>query len=354
VTLALVIDEQGFPKYSKLYPGNQGESKTLKEIIESLVATNPELATNKTIVMDAGIANAENVAYLKENNFHYIVVNKGKKDFLPSDTDDMETIKKTDNYTLEVKRCEKDGEALLLCHSTARESKDRGIRTRQENIFIERLQYLHDGLSKKGRTKSYPKINEMIGRLRQKYPQASKLYNIEVIPETGVQKDIKATSIKFERREQYKDISKFDGCYVLKTDLIELSNETIWKTYIMLTRIENAFRSMKSHLGLRPVFHQNENSADAHIFISVLAYHILHTIEYKLRQHGEHLSWASIRETLSTHQRLTIEYNVKKENKIVRHHMRVCSNPEPDHKKIYRMLGIENEPLPRNLYNANL
>ena len=85
----------------------------------------------------------------------------------------------------------------------------------------------------------------------------------------------------------------------------------------MLTRIENAFRSMKSHLGLRPVFHQNENSADAHIFISVLAYHILHTIEYKLRQHGEHLSWASIRETLSTHQRLTIEYNVKKENKIV-------------------------------------
>lgn len=354
VTLALVIDEQGFPKYSKLYPGNQGESKTLQEIIESLVATNPGLATNKTIVMDAGIANAENVAWLKENNFHYIVVNKGKKDFLPSDTDDMETIKKTDNYTLEVKRCEKDGEALLLCHSTARESKDRGIRTRQENIFIERLQYLHDGLSKKGRTKSYPKIIEMIGRLRQKYPQASKLYNIEVIPETEVQKDIKATSIKFEKREQYKDISKFDGCYVLKTDLINLSNETIWKTYIMLTRIENAFRSMKSHLGLRPVFHQNENSADAHIFISVLAYHILHTIEYKLRQNGEHRSWASIRETLSTHQRLTIEYNVKKENKIVRHHLRVCSNPEPDHKKIYRMLGLENEPLPRNLYNANL
>jgi hypothetical protein len=114
--------------------------------------------------MDAGIANAENVAWLKENNFYYIVVNKGNKDFLPSDTDDMEIIKKTDNYTLEVKRCEKDGEALLLCHSTAREFKDLGIRTRQGKIFIERLQYLHDGLSKKGRTKSYPKINEMIGR----------------------------------------------------------------------------------------------------------------------------------------------------------------------------------------------
>jgi len=354
LTLALVIDEQGFPKYSKLYPGNQGESKTLKEIIESLVATNPGLATNKTIVMDAGIANAENIDYLKENNFHYIVVNKGKKGFLPSDTDEMEPVKQTDNYTLEVKRLEENGEALLLCHSTARESKDSGIRTRQENIFIERLQYLHDGLSKKGRTKSYPKINEMIGRLRQKYPKASKLYNVEVIPETGEQKNIKATSIKWEKREQYKDISKFDGCYVLKTDLIHLSNEDIWTTYIMLTRIENAFRSMKSHLGLRPVFHQNENSADAHIFISVLAYHILHTIEYKLRQHGEQRSWASIREALSTHQRLTIEYNVKKENKIERQHMRVCSNPEPDHKNIYRMLGLKNEPLSRKFYNINL
>jgi transposase len=112
-----------------------------------------------------------------------------------------------------------------------------------------------------------------------------------------------------------------------KGKVVDLSNEAIWKTYIILTRIENAFRSMKSHLGLRPVFHQNENSADAHIFISVLAYHILHTIEYKLRQHGERRSWPSIRSALSTHQRLTIEYNIKKENKIVCHHIRVCSKP---------------------------
>ncbi len=352
LTLALIIDEQGFPKYSKLYPGNQGESKTLKEIIEALVKTNPILAANRTVVMDAGIANAENIKYLKENDFHYIVVNKGKKDFSTQDTDQMEAIKKTDTYTLEVKRREKDGEALLLCHSTAREEKDFGIRNRQESIFIERLTYFLDGLSKKGRTKSYPKVIEIIGRLRGKYPKASKLYDIEVVPETGTSKNIKAKTILWNKRDQYKDINKFDGCYVLKTDRLDLSDKEIWETYIMLTKIENSFRSMKSHLGLRPIFHQNENSADAHIFISVLAYHILHTIEYKLRQHGEKRSWASIRESLSTHQRLTIEYNVKNQNKIVRQHMRVCSRPEPDHKKIYRMLGLNDEPLPRKLYNA--
>jgi len=83
----------------------------------------------------------------------------------------------------------------------------------------------------------------------QNYP-----YNSEVVPETDVQKNIKVTSIKWEKRD--------------------FENRS-WKTYIMITRIEDAFRSMKLHLGLRPVFHQNKNSADAHIFISVFAYHIL-------------------------------------------------------------------------------
>jgi transposase len=192
----------------------------------------------------------------------------------------------------------------------------------------------------------------MIGRLRKKYPQASKLYDIEVMPEPVTQKNIKAKAILWKKRDQYKDINRFDGCYVLKTDRLDLSDKEIWETYIMLTRIEGAFRSMKSHLGVRPIFHQNEKSADAHIFISVLAYHILHTIEHKLRQYGEKRSWASIRESLSTHQRLTIEYNVKKQKKIVRYHIRVCSRPEPDHKNIYRMLGLNEEPLPKKTYNA--
>ncbi len=353
LTLALIIDEHGFPKYSKLYPGNQGESKTLKQIIESLIEINPALAKNRTIVMDAGIANNENVEYLKENKFHYIVVNKGKKDFTTDDTDQMETIRKTDDYTIEVKRLEKDNEALLLCHSTARAGKDYGIRNRQETIFLDRLQYFHDGLSQKNRTKSYPKIIEMIGRLREKYPKASKLYDIEVVPESGTHKSIKATAILWNKRDKYKEINKFDGCYVLRTDRLDLSDKEIWETYIMLTRIEGAFRSMKSHLGLRPIFHQNEKSGNAHLFISVLAYHILHTIEYKLRRQGENRCWATIRESLSTHQRLTIEYNMKKNNKIVRQHMRVCSQPEPDHKNIYRLLGLKEIPLPRNLYDAN-
>lgn len=353
LTLALIIDEQGFAKYSNLYPGNQAESQTLKEIIESLIEMRPSLAEDRTVIIDAGIATKENIAYLKDNQFHYIVVSRGKGDFAESDVSNMQLIRQTDRYSIEVNRRETDGEAFLLCRSTSREGKDKGIRTRQENLFIERLEYYRDGLSKKRRTKSYPKIIEMIGRVREKYPRASKLYEVEVIPEEKPRKNaLLAKDIIWNKKPRYDALAKFDGCYVLKTDRLDLSDKEIWETYIMLTQIENAFRSMKSSLGLRPNFHQKEDRADAHMFISVLAYHILHSIEFKLRQQGDHRTWATIREVLSTHQRLTIEYDVKEQNKAQRHHLRLCSTPEAEHKEIYGRLGVNEVPLPRMLHAA--
>lgn len=350
LTLALVIDEQGFAKYSQLYPGNQVESRTLAQIIESLVRLRPNPAKERTVIVDAGIATKDNIAFLKEHHFHYIVVHRGKSDFTPDDTDRMQIIHQAERYLLEVKRRQKDNEAFLLCRSTARQGKDRGIRTRQENLFLERLQYYHDGLGKKGRTKSYPKVIEMIGRLREKYPRASKLYDVEVVAADKPGKSVKARAVVWKKRSSYDQEHKFDGCYVLRTDRLDLSDDQIWKTYVMLTRVENAFRSMKSSLGLRPNFHQIEQRADTHLFISVPAYHILHVIEYKLRQAGDHRSWATIRDILSTQQRLTIEYNVKEQNQVNRHHLRVCSSAEPEHKRIYRSMGLAETPLPRKLH----
>ena len=352
LTLALVVDEQGFAKYSQLYPGNQAECKTLENIIEDLIRLRPNLAKDRTVVLDAGIATKENIEYLERKKFHYIVVNRGKGDFTDADTKQMTMIRQNDEYTLEVKRQEKDGQAFLLCRSSARKGKDYGIRNRQEQLFVERLQYYHEGLSKKGHTKQYPKVVEMIGRLREKYPKASKLFEVTVEPEDKTAKVIKAKTVVWKKRTQYDEQSKFDGCYVLHTDRLDPTDKEIWETYVMLTRVESAFRSLKSSLGLRPNFHQNPEHADAHMFISVLAYHILHTIEYKLRQCGDHRLWATIREVLSTHQRLTITYNVKEQKQIQRQHLRLCSNPEPTHKQIYQNLGLKQVPLPRKLYAA--
>jgi len=349
LTLALVVDEHGFAKYSRLYPGNQVECHTLEQIIESLIALRPNLAKDRTVIMDAGIATDENITFLKANHFHYIVVQRGKADFTADETDAMHVIRQIKQYTVEVKRHSMENESLLFCRSTGRTEKDQGIRSRQEKLFLERLQYYQGGLGKKGHTKLYPKVLEMIGRLREKYPRASKLYDVEVIPEENPGAKIKAKAIIWKKRPQYDTQCRFEGCYVLRTDRTELTDQEIWETYVMLTRVENAFRSLKSSLGLRPNFHQNEDRADAHMFISVLAYHILHTIEYRLRQSGDNRSWATIRDILSTHQRLTIEYNVKDQGRIQRNHVRLCSNAEPEHRQIYQRLGLSETPLPRKI-----
>jgi transposase len=349
VTLALVVDERGFAKYSRLYPGNQTECRTLPQIVASLVALRPNLAKDRTVVIDAGIATADNVAYLKENGFHYIVVQRGKADFTPDDTHTMQIVRQNEHYRLEIKRRDSDGEAWLLCRSSGRQGKDHGIRTRQERLFVERLQYYHDGLGKKGRTKLYPKVVEMIGRLRQKYPRASKLYDVHVVAQSTAGPKAKAKAIVWEKRPCYEAHRRFEGCYVLRTDRTDLTDAQIWETYAMLTRVESAFRSLKSSLGLRPNFHQNEERADAHLFISVLAYHLLHTIEYKLRLCGDHRCWATIRDVLSTHQRLTVEYSAKEKGRLRRNHLRLCSTAEPEHRQIYQYLNLKDTPLPRKI-----
>ena len=103
-----------------------------------------------------------------------------------------------------------------------------------------------------------------------------------------------------------------DGNYLLKTNRLDLSQDEIWHLYMMLTRVENAFRDLKSHLGLRPNFHQIEDRMDGHIFISILAYHLLHSIEYTLRQKGDHSRWSTIKRLVSTHRYATINLPTSK------------------------------------------
>lgn len=109
----------------------------------------------------------------------------------------------------------------------------------------------------------------------------------------------------------------------------------------MLTDIEDAFRCMKSELGLRPVYHQKEHRVDGHLFITVLAYHVMHTIRFKLRSQGIDFCWGTIRKGLSTHMRLTTTMK-RDDGKVI--HIRKSSRPEPFHLKIYDALKLSRRP----------
>ena len=113
----------------------------------------------------------------------------------------------------------------------------------------------------------------------------------------------------------------------------------------MLTRVESAFKTLKSHLGLRPIFHQREDRCDSHIFITVLAYHLLHWIEYSLKSQDDTRNWATIRRLLETHAYTTI-VAPDEQNKL--HHLRIPGTPDSEQKRIYEMLGLQWKNLPRS------
>jgi len=359
VTLGLIVDECGFSKYSQLFAGNQFEGETLAGMIKGLESHLPDTAKDKTIVVDAGIATEENIGWLKENGYHYVVVNRGKVPF-EEEYSGMEVIREDagKGIKVEVKRFLHEGEVYILCVSEQKAAKETSMRTRVEQLFLERLEYYRNGLRLPNRTKKYGKVVELVGRLKEKYPKASKLYDVEVTPEKGKEASdpsIRAIDIVWEKKAGlYEEETEREGSYILRTDRLDLSNKEIWETYIMLEQIEYAFKSMKSSLGLRPNFHQIEERVDTHMFISVLAYHLLHIIEYRLRQKGDHRSWHTIRNVLKTHERLTIGYKRKEEDgTVTQQYVRINSQVEPEHMEIYRKLGLSGIPLPRKRIAVN-
>src|SRR6202007_3458028 len=94
---------------------------------------------------------------------------------------------------------------------------------------------------------------------------------------------------------------QLDGSYLINTDRAGLSGDELWRIYVLLTRAESAFRDMKSPLAERPIFHHTERRTEAHIFLCVLAYHLLHAIVKTLLHKAIHTSWPTVRDTLKSH-----------------------------------------------------
>jgi len=356
-TMGLIVDGEGFAKYSKIYPGNQYEADTFQQTIIEL-EQQLVIRTKATIVMDAGVATKENIGWLEQLGYHYIVVNRGKAPFEVS-FDDMNIIREDEEkgVKIEVKRYEQQGTVYLLIRSEQKRLKEASMMGRVEQLLLDRLQYYKDGLGKKHHVKKYPKVVEMVGRLREKYSRAAQLYEIVVIPHKNGGKDtVNAVDIQWKRKDtRYDEKTKNEGTYIIRTNRFDLTDQQIWQIYIMLGRIETAFKDMKSHLGFRPNFHQKEQRVDAHMHISVLGYHLMHAIEHKLRLAGDSRSWWTIKTTLRTHERITIEY-VSKDDEGTRYHntVRVNSRLEPEHLEIYRKLGLSGEPLERKRYTCKI
>jgi transposase len=338
VTLGLVLDSSGFPRRSHVYEGNVNEPRTLSEMLRDLEKDGLSTGQKPTVVMDAGIATEDNITWLKEHHYPYLVVSRKKhREF---DVEQSVVVKKDDECTVRAQEVidEETQEKLLYCHSTKREKKDQAIGDRFVSRFEEELLKLSNGLYKKRCLKKYDKVMVKIGRLRQKYSKVSSRYTI------SVKKDDKtgnATEITWQQQPKPETTDTHPGVYCLRTSQTGWDESTLWKTYTMLTDLEAVFRSLKSELGLRPVHHQIARRVSGHLFITVLAYHLVHTIRFRLKQAGIHSSWATIRKILSSHCRMTVSMQCKNGDTL---HVRKSNRPEKSQLQIYSALGIKSHP----------
>src|SRR5919106_756411 len=142
------------------------------------------------------------------------------------------------------------------------------------------------------------------------------------------------------RIDKKRAASALDGTYLLKTDRQDLADDEVWRLYILLTRVEAAFRALKSPLMERPIFHHLEHRVQTHIFLCVLAYHLLVAIEKRCLDQGRHTSWATLREQLSTHQVATVILPAI-DGRILK--IRKASTPDDVHRDLYRVLQISPE-----------
>ncbi len=342
LTLGLVLDEMGFPKRSRIFSGNVSEPGTLEEMIKELHGDSPRPdghgRKNITVVLDAGLASEENLALLKKLGYDYLVVARNQPvEFSEIDQDHLLTIKQDKTNKVEAQLIQQDGEHILYCKSFLKTEKEQSMKRQFQKRFEDDLKQVAAALSRKGGTKKYDKVLQRIGRLQQKYAPIARYYEIEVKRQGAL-----ATAIEYKFVQPEKAEERFSGSYFLRTSRTDLDEKQIWSLYGMLTNVEDAFRSLKSELELRPIYHQKEGRCDAHLFIAVLAYHVLHTIQTQLRSQGIHMQWWNIRERLSSHVRTTTSMTTKDGRRI---HIRKSTEPEPFHRLIYDALGLSYYPL---------
>lgn len=324
VTLALVLDGSGFPKKSKIFKGNISEGSTLEEMVK-------EVSSKEAIVvMDAGIATEANIKWLTDNNYKYLVISRKRNQTLP----DIEGVVVKDDPDNKVTSflVKNDEESELYCHSEGMEKRSNIMLQKYIDKFETELKKISDGLTKKGTFKKYDRIHQKIGRLKEKYSKVGCQFKIDI---TSDKKKELVTQLTWTVHPEKQ--SKAPGVYCIRTNQTQLNNQEIWNTYRMLNDIEDAFRALKTDLGLRPVYHQKTDRISGHIFISVLAYHMLHSIRYQLMKQGINDCWQTIMFKLSTHFRITNSVQ-RKDDKPV--HIRKSMLANPQQLAIYKACNV--------------
>lgn len=333
VTLGVILDGSGFIRRSKMFEGSVSESTTLEGMLKELAAPKGAL-----VIMDRGIATQKNIDWLKEHEYRYLVVSRERNRQF-DETASVETLTAQED-TIKLQRVLSDDgqEVRLYCYSEGREKKEAAITGRFSERFEKGLSKISESLTKPHGEKKIDKITERIGRLKEKSRGIAQHYEIELSKDDSGKL---VTAITWNKVPKEGTAVTHPGVYCLRSNETSWDEAKLWRTYTMLTDLESVFRSLKSELGLRPIYHHKEERAEGHLFITVLAYQFVQVIRLKLKSKGNKLGWTSLRNILSVQQRVTATFKQKDGRTL---NIRKATKAESELQGIYTALGISATP----------
>ena len=292
LVLALIVNPDGFPFSYELFDGNRADVTTVEAILRTVERKYGK--ARRVWIFDRGVVSEENLAAIRKRGGEYLVgTTRSKLKQFEAELlkDDFEKIRPD----VEVKQIQVLGgeETYILCRTEGRKEKEKAIRSR----FVAKIEKALAGLEKRiaeGKLKDRDKMWMRLGRIQASHPQVADLYEMTI-------KDSKegARLVWRQKPEQQQWLEAREGAYLLRTNLTAGTAADLWKKYMQLTEVEAAFRTLKSELAIRPLFHQLEKRVKAHVLVAFLGYALLVTLKHLLKRAGSEDSPAKVLKRLS-------------------------------------------------------
>jgi transposase len=284
VCIGLVASREGLPLSFEIFDGNRVDVTTPKEMIQIMEGKYGK--ANRIWVMDRGMVSEDNLDYMRQKDARYLVgtpkslLKKFEQQLLSQDWEEVQS-------GVEVRLCpapDNQGETFVLCRSQGRREKENAILNRFVQNMEAGLVKMAAGMAA-GKLKDRQKAERRIGRLQERNSRAASLFTITVT-ETGTEKEKKLEMTVHKNEDRYRQLLENGGYYLLRTNWIEADPKTLWSTYIQLTEVEDAFRTAKHDLGMRPVYHQKKERTQAHILVCFLSLAMWRTLQQWMKSSG--------------------------------------------------------------------
>jgi transposase len=342
IILALVVTEEGFPLSYEVFEGNRADITTLEEILDSVERKHGALG--RVWVFDRGIVSEENLALLRQRGAFYLVATPRRmlgpfqKELIKEDWSQVEG-----HPQIQLKLVERDKELYVLTRSLERAEKERAIRLRALRGLRKDLAKLGKTV-RSGRVRRRDLIYKRLGRLEERWP-------------TGwpYLKEVQLTDAELRwswDRKKLRSAWLHQGAYLLRTNLTDHDPEKLWRQYIQLTEVEAVFRTLKSQLNLRPIFHRIQRRVEAHILIAFLGYCLWICLKQKLRAAAGSLTPAQVIHSLKGIILVEVWFDLRKGGRIC---LPRITQPEAEQQLILHHLGwsLPEQPPPKIYRDQN-